>query len=417
VALPGSAPTVARADSVRAGSDRRSQARPLLLAVVVVAGALLMLLRRAGAVGAPSFWAEDGTIFYSGVLQGHGLFDQYMGQIWMLQRLAATAVGPLDLPTAAAAYYVVACVLAALMLAVLLGSRAEPVFGTLPWRIAGYFLLVLLPGAWEVHGNLANLHVWAAIAALICLSVASAQSLPGRVAEITFLVLACLSGFVAFVLLPVALWSLWRYRTRYARARAAVVCGFALIAVAVSAVVGRGVAAGPEESLRRLAQVPEMLVIRVGLTLVHGEAAARTAPWVLLAGLFVIGVVTLAVVDRRGPSPAWLLAGLAWVALGTVSLANYEAVGQLLLPYSGTRYFVLLTAATVLVLLRAAASHGRVVWRGLAVALLALSLVGVVADARLSLHRPLTQEEIDAFRLCMDTGPRPCPVPVRPDGW
>ena len=55
--------------------------------------------------------------------------------------------------------------------------------------------------------------------------------------------------------------------------------------------------------------------------------------------------------------------------------------------------------------------------RGLAVTLLALSLVGVVADARLSLHRPLTQEEIDAFRLCMDTGPRPCPVPVRPDGW
>lgn len=390
----------------------------LLPAAVVVAGALLLILRRAGAVASPSLWAEDGAIFYSGVVQDDaGILSPFMGQIWVLQRLAAVAVGPLDLATAAAVYYVVACVLAALMLAVLLGSRAEPVFGRLPWRIAGYLLLVLLPGAWEVHGNLANLHVWAAIAALVCLTVAPARSVPGRVAEITFLVLACLSGFVAVVLLPVALWSLWRYRTRYARARAAVVCGFALLALAVSALMGRGVASGPGESLHRLAQVPEMLVVRVGLTLVHGEAAERTTLWLLVAGFLVAGVLTLAVVDWPGPSLPWLAAGLVWVALGTVSLANYEAVGQLLLPYSGTRYFVLLTAAAVLVLLRAAASRGRVVWRGLAVTLLALSLIGVVADARLSLHRPLTQEEIDTFNNCLASAQRPCPVPVRPDGW
>lgn len=390
----------------------------MLLAIV------LFLLRRPAAMSNPWFWAEDGAVFFTDQ-QVHGFspLDPYAGQVWVLQRLVAGTATFADPITSARAYYVIAGILTVLFLSVVLAQRCAPLLGSLPWRLFAFALLVLLPGAEEVQGTLANLHVWAAIAAVICLTARPPANSWSKAAELAFIAVVSLSGFVAVVLLPAAAWSLWKYRTTYARLRLAVVALGLVVAVIVWLETGRAVS--PSGSVtEKVLLAAQSVPTRVAGTLAAGEDFSWSRSLLVLPLLVLAVVVASAVMDRGGPSLAWLSGGVLWLVLGAVSLPLLDAQLVLSMPFAVGRYFGLLLAMSLLTLVRRASGIApdphKVVQNLLRVAsviVVALAAVGILNDYRLMAHEPLTPGDSASFEACLDSGAEDCRITVFPTGW
>jgi hypothetical protein len=136
---------------------------------VMLACAIALSLRRAGAISNPQLWAEDGRLFGDAyALGGHSILVPFSGYLHVLPRLAAwlaLACGPVY----ARWFFVGSAYVTTLYVA----SRALSVRCPLPRLLGiGALAVVLVPDTYEVLLNLVNLQ-WVTGAGLLLLLISS----------------------------------------------------------------------------------------------------------------------------------------------------------------------------------------------------------------------------------------------------
>lgn len=409
----------------RSGAVPRRRRAAWVAAMVLVYTAVMLVRRPAGLVD-PTIWAEDGRLFLAGSFEPLGnLFQVYAGQLWLLPRLVATGVAEFPAQWWPLLLYLASCLGAAVAVSVVLSERAATLLGSFGFRVVAGFALVLLPGVWEVQGNLANLHWWAIVAAMVVLAMPAPRRLAARMVEVTFLVVVALTGLGGLLLLPVALWRVLTQRSRYLWLRSGVVAGAAAVNLALA--LRYSARADRTDPIGALPAVADFLLKRVAGTMLVGErglarfwvdgGGAVTALTVLALALLA-AVALLVLTDLRGPSWAWLATGVACVALAMASALPSEWPSTLT-PYISGRYTLLATAAMVLVTFRALAL-GAGARRWLAVAALALMVPGLLIDSYLKPLGPgVPAADLGAFQRCLDDAPEYsdapfCFVPIQP---
>src|SRR5450759_3953908 len=171
---------------VLAAARLRYASAALTLAMLPVA-VYVYVLRQPAVITAPTFWAEDGTIFFKGALE-HGLgaiFEPYSGQVFFFQRVVALLAAPLPVSIQPAIYAAVAVAAAVLSCSIALSSR---------WRfsvpLTARFLCVLAllcsPAVEEVFGTLTNAHWWLAIGLVLVGMLSDPLSRRGKSGELAF---------------------------------------------------------------------------------------------------------------------------------------------------------------------------------------------------------------------------------------
>lgn len=394
------------------GEERK---RRIVFALAVLLGFALLIWRRPAAIATPTFWAEDGAVFYlERRVNGLGIFAAYQDQLWVLQRLLS---GALPLPPEAAlhAYHLVSVAIATLALSVILQQRAAATFSGLRFRLLGFALLIVMPGVWEIQGNLSNLHVYAAISGLLCLTFVPPGTTFGKWAEGAWVLVISLSGFVARVLLPAAIWQAFTYRSRWAFVRLGLVATGMTFAVVVWVTGERPVDSNVGLTDKAIVLV-KSVVLRVASPLLFGEQTSATGWQVVAAVILLVTVAGLILRDWRGPSPAWAASGAVWIVLGVQSLPAVSMT-TVLLPFSSERYFAVMIAAVLLVMVRALACDP-VAWVRVVAALLVVATVpGLIRGYSLTPLPAYTAAEVQELQRCAQSDDVFCPIPVRPAGW
>jgi len=92
---------------------------------MLLSAAYIYVLRQPSVLMTPTFWAEDGTVFFKGALEnGLGaIFQPYNGQLFLFQRLVAMLAALLPASITPAIYAVVAVAAAVLSCSIALSSR------------------------------------------------------------------------------------------------------------------------------------------------------------------------------------------------------------------------------------------------------------------------------------------------------
>lgn len=137
-------------------------------------------------------------------------------------------------------------------------------------------------------------------------------------------------------------------------------------------------------------------------------------PVVLAGAAFLLLLVGLAWFDRRGPSPVWLLAGLAWIVAGELS-AKTPGAAWALDPEAYGRYFVLAVGAGLLVAVR---GIGVRTAPGLgAIAVLVAVPAMVVGFALPAVTPAVDPVQLRDFQECLMQDRTDCELPIAPVGW
>ena len=348
----------------------------------------------------------------------------YAGQIWVVQRTASAALAQLPPAQTPLAFYLFACAAAVLGFSVVLQQRATWLFGRFRYQVLAFAVLVFLPTLVEAQGNLANLHEMLAISALVALVLPAPRTRIGQVAEVSYIAVVCLTGFVGLLLSPVALWGAWKqWGSRYVLVRSAVALLAAAVNVTFLLIGGRAPAA---DIGIRLSTFPGAVVRRVGDGMALGEHILAVfwprgfIGWLAIPGLLI--VVLLAYLlwqDRRGPSWVWLFSGLVWLALGLTTPAASFDPRWAAISGPGYRYSVVAVAAGFLVLVRALGTGQRSSVRVPAALGLGLCCVGLLGDAYLQPRTPApTPDQLRAWQDCIESNSLlPCDLPQAPEGW
>ncbi|MGH9126110.1 MAG: hypothetical protein ACRDZ8_15505 [Acidimicrobiales bacterium] len=412
-------------DPGAAGASRaRDQPSPLVCLGLALVGLVLLVLRRPDVLGSPKLWAEDGAVYMNDAFLRHGyqtFLAPYNGTVYLIPRLWAFATTALPVARLPLSYALFALVFDVACLAIVLSRRFAWLIPSFWVRAALFLVLILLPGTWEIYGNLTN-SIWYAGLCLLLLSFATdPRSKRGAVAEVVVAVLLALTTAVSIIVAPLYLLRWWRTRSRQ---------GVALVIV-----VGLGGAYQLLETRLHprvqpsYASVSGWAYIRTMVERVGGTAALgqyRLAAWwpgshphrhlaaLLLSAVMLAGVALLTWFLPRPAALALAVAMAMSLAAATFGLAiPFSQLGD---PQTGGRYFVgpvvilclALASAVPVALARLPRPVGFVVL--VPVAILAF---GVVGDARL---RPMPAIGWTASARCIASH-RQCRVQLDPAAW
>jgi hypothetical protein len=234
--------------------DAPSAGRPLRAALLLGAAAV-MILRAPIYFSAPSFWAEEGTLYF-GLAWTHpvreALAYRPAGYLLLCANLATTLAAALvhggAVPLARAPLVTVLASLGVQLLpvAVIAWSRAPFWDGALR-RSLGVALVLFGALTDEIWLNTINCQPWLVVAtALLLLEPVGARS--GGWLPAGLLLLAGLSAPAASALAPLFAWRAWRARTTRSVVQAALLAACAVVQVACLWSAAHGGAALPERT-------------------------------------------------------------------------------------------------------------------------------------------------------------------------
>jgi len=187
-----------------------------LPALVATAAMLLLWQRCPSVLSLPSFWGEDGWVWYPACYADgwRCLLLDHSGYLQTISMLVALAAQPFPLLHAPKLFALAALVLQAAPAAFLVSRRMAPAIPRLGLRLLLAFLLIATPGMSEVFANLTNGQWHLALLCLLILMAAVPLGWSGRVFDSLVLLVGGLSGPFAVFLAPVAVlwWLLHRGR-------------------------------------------------------------------------------------------------------------------------------------------------------------------------------------------------------------
>jgi hypothetical protein len=219
--------------------DALAAARPLRWALLLGA-ALLMVLRAPVYLSSPSFWAEEGTLYFALAWQRplrEALIYRPAGYLLLPANLATTLAAALVragvLPLARAPLVTVLVALAVQVLPVgLVAWSRAPFWGSPLRRSVGVAIVLFGALTDEIWLNTINSQPWlVVVTALLLLEPPDVQggAARTRAAVLTF---AGLSAPAASALAPLFAWRAWRSRTRPAVVQAALLAACAAVQIA-----------------------------------------------------------------------------------------------------------------------------------------------------------------------------------------
>lgn len=269
------------------------------VAIALVAGTAVSLLRQAGAPSFDTLWAEDGGIFLQGAYKRaapDALTRPYAGYWHLLPRVVAEVVATLPVAHAAAAIALAAAFVTAAA-AVLVWFATAGHVRSLAWRGVLAGLVVLQPAAAPESLNAIALSQWHLYVAVFWLLLWRPPDAAARALQTVAVLLAGLSAPLVVVLVPLALLRLYAVEGLAERTVAVALLAAAAVQAALFA-TGAPAAVAPHAPLR---------------------AAQAFAQWVLATAA--LGV--------SGAQAAWLALGPALVPLAAGVAALLFGAGLL----------------------------------------------------------------------------------------
>jgi len=174
-----------------------------------IAGCLIILSRRPGALFSPQLWSEDGFVFFHEALKygWQSVVLPYAGYIHLVPRTVTNLALQLS-ETFGQGIILVPLImsLSAVALnsicAVAVCSSKFNWLGSLSFRILISLFVLLFPNAYELFGNVTNIHWWLGILAFFLLwNMFQTRKIPGRV-ETIILSIVVLSSPNGLLVLP-----------------------------------------------------------------------------------------------------------------------------------------------------------------------------------------------------------------------
>jgi hypothetical protein len=397
---------------------------PTCIALFLV-GLVVLALRRPDIFTAPKLWAEDGTVFMRDAYLRHGyqaLLAPYAGVVLLVPRLWAEFSSVLPVRYLPVSYAVFAVTLDTACVSVILSRRFAWLIPSFWLRAVLFFGLILLPGNWEIYGNLVN-SIWYTGLCLLLLSFATdPQTRAGSAAEITVCLLFAFTGGTSFVVAPLFALRWWRTRSRHSAAIFGLVSFGGLYQLVEVRLHPR---IPPDLSSVSAWDFLRTFLERVGGTAALGER--RLAAWwpsshahhhlaaLAIAIVLLLAVVILALWLPRQAQLA--LAAAMALLLGSATFGVLGSFHQLNSPSFSGRYFVAPVALLLLTIAAALPLAWRAIHRNVAwLIFLPVVIVGfgIISDARLT---PLPSIGWTASARCIASH-RACHVPLNPPpGW
>jgi hypothetical protein len=395
-----------RAVPASGGRFRRLLSHPPGYAILAVC-AIVLGLRRAGAVTNPQFWAEDAYFFQRAYVFGWSSFaEPFSGYLHTILRAVAIVTVKLD-PAHGPALFV------ALSGAVTLYVAGRTLSPRCPLpRLGGACALavVLVPDTYEIFMNVVNLQ-WVVAAGLVLLLVSKDPATAAEwVHDLAAAALMGLTGPFSIVLWPLFAWRAWTRRGRASAVLAAIIAACALI---------QGFCVIHDPYMGGTAPVQLRLLFpligrRIGGSLMMGALVATNTD--LYLGT-VVGVATVVGVSylafRRGVNrPERTLLGLAFFAMLLAALYrtryNFDWYFQ---PLAQARYVFIPQLIAIWLLLSAAGGKGRLA-----------RICGALAVWGLLVNIPRDREPAYVDLNWSRYEPRiraglPVTIPTNPPGW
>ena len=392
--------------------------RRRFLLVTAVAFAAVFA-RRPERLTQAEFYGEDGSVFYLGTYFGtipEILFRPYAGYDNLLSRALAFVERAVPVVWAPLVANTGAILMVALLAAFIASSRLRSTIPHPGARLAVALLVVALPNSVETLGVAADLMRYVALF-LLAMSVADRPSSTlGRMADISGVVVAGLTGPMGLLLLPLFLVRAWTRRERYSTLLAGALSAASAVQLLTIILSGRHAAnlVDMPDLVRAFAfrttvqavlgQQWSYVLSNAGIPLIIGAAA------VLLIAAAIIVLWWTAVPGRL----RWPLAWTFVAVTGSSALAQTEGGAVLLDLVAANRYFVVSTAMVAAVVFCGllCARSRRI--RPLALGMAILLACGLGGDLRMY---PFPTYGWPGRAACIG-GPAPCDVDVfYPPAW
>ena len=368
-------------------------ARRLIPWLLLVAAALVMVLRAPVYLTGPNFWAEEGSLYFA-VAWERPLWEALSYRpagylLWWANLSTATAatlvrVGLVPLARAPQVTALFALAAQLLPMAIIAWGRAA-LWRDPPRRVIGIGVVLLGALTDEIWLNTVNSQPWFVLAAALLLLEPADAGRAGRVARAAALAVAGLSAPVAGALTPLFAWRAWRARSRQALVEAGIVAACALVQLWCVWLAARGGSALPARgagidlgTFASLVWLRGLVAPLAGVSAAERLAAGAAAVgplWglalLLLAAALVGWLAWGLAADERG-----LLAG-AWALVTAVTWLAPIGDPRMLLrsPWSASRYGFASGVLVLLMLLGATRPEAGTIRRAASALVLAAALV------------------------------------------
>jgi len=373
------------------------------------------------------FWAEDGKFWYADAYN-LGAITPFLhtaaGYFQTLPRLAALFALMFPLAMAPLALNLIGILIQILPVQFLLSSRCREL-GSFTGRCLFAFFYLGLPNSNEMHVDITNAYWRLALLAMLILFSQPGRTMLWNIFDFSVLVLCGLTGPLIIFITPIAgVLYLWGQRTRRRLSLLIVCCigaGIEVLSVMVAGgserVVNAVRAATPELFFQILAKQVFLAVLVGRRTVVDYSFDSR---WGLFLAVLVVlvGVAIELYVLLRAPLPwkALILFSICTLAGGMAYPMMFSPQWPGLLQSGGVRYWFFSLLAFIASLVWMLHERNPAIVRRMAMALLVVTLYGVVQDWG---HPRLVDLNFEEYAQAFSELPAGSKfrIPLNPVGW
>jgi hypothetical protein len=402
--------------------------QPWQYVVIFLFACGVVIARRPDAIFHAQFFAEDGTVWFADAYnQGWwtAFFIAHAGYYHTFPRLGAAFALLVPFSMAPLALNCIAIGLQAVPVNLMLSTRSAE-WGGLRTRVVLAALYLALPNTREINAGITDSQWVLALSAFLLLVASVPRTTAGRMFDLSTLLLCGLTGPFCILLLPIALYLLWRDRNRWRwvqTAALALTCVVQAWALLVKDPSGRHhvavLGASPEWFIRILAG-------RIYLGTLLGDNLLAIRPgqhfFVFLVCVALIGTAVLVVCFVTSHAAMKLLLALSSVLL-VVSLASPTSqpfvpgvsVWTWMAENGGDRYWFFPTLAFAWSLVWLFGRPEQLL-KIIATSLLFLMCMGVVRDWK---HPDFYDLQFPRYARSLAIAPKEkvVTIPVNPPGW
>jgi hypothetical protein len=396
-------------------------------AFVFLASVVLVVSRRPDVLFHAQFWAEDGKFWYADAYN-LGAIAPFLhpaaGYFQTLPRLAALFAQLFPMTMAPLALNLVGIVVQVLPVQFLLSSRCREL-GSFAGRCLFAFLYLGLPNSHEMHVDITNAYWRLALLAMLILFSQPGRTILWNIFDFGVLALCGLTGPLIIFIAPIAgVLYLWEKRTRW-RLSLLIVCGIGAgievlsvwIAGGSERVVNAIRGASPELFFQILAKQVFLAVLVGRRTVVDYSFDSR---WGLILAVVVvmvgISIELYALFKAPLPWKALILFSTCTLAGGMAYPMMFSPQWPGLLQSGGVRYWFFSLLAFIASMVWMLHERNPAVVRRIAMALLVVTLYGVIQDWG---HPRLIDLHFETYAQSfaeMPAGTR-FRIPLNPAGW